>query len=242
MRRQTTDLLQPLADSSTLALELERVVRTTRKVLLPVVPATKPILVPNRASRRREGSALDDRRETAMDASTLLEEATRSFSDSSATTLAMDVCGDMERELAAIETRLAYFRSLQETAFSPQYHAFSPRNVKDEALTPGSDAKPKVNVEATRDTSSRTALKKDVGVEGVDPERRVESQRAQQQQAGQVADEVENALQNCDRLLERARSIGKKRLRWALYSSDLVNRRCLTGTIDRVIALLTSPS
>jgi hypothetical protein len=115
-----------------------------------------------------------------------LEDAARTLSDpgADAATLAADVCGDMERELAALEKRLAFFRSLKSAASAVP----SPPKPQDERRPPRSPL--------TGNESS---------VEG---RNRGQAAKAKQQQAGQVVDEVENVLQNCDRLLEHARAIG----------------------------------
>lgn len=113
-----------------------------------------------------------------------LEKAARTLGGTSATTMAADVCGDMERELAAVEKRLAFFRSLRPVASS----APSPVKPQDEQHPPSSPS-----------TSNES---------GIDDCKHGQAVVTKQQQAGQVADEVENALQNCDRLLERARTIG----------------------------------
>lgn len=89
-----------------------------------------------------------------------------------------DVCGDMERELAALETRLTFFQSLRELQLHPPDVFAAPKPANAEVVVTPSPPRP-------------------------------HSQSSQQQQAGQVADEVESALRTCDQLLHRARSIGK---------------------------------
>lgn len=97
-----------------------------------------------------------------------------------------DACADIARELEAVETRLALYR-----------HARPKKEQqRDESPRCGN----------ARDSASGIARKDPISSPHTASRRASSSDR--QQQAGEVADEVESALLNCERLLSRAKASG----------------------------------
>ncbi|GAB9470404.1 hypothetical protein Gpo141_00007650 [Globisporangium polare] len=89
-----------------------------------------------------------------------------------------DACTDITRELEAVEARLGLYRQARRND-----------EEQDHELPAKTHLSQEVNARAVVKSSSP-------------------AQPQQQQEAGQVADEVENALFNCDQLLKRARASG----------------------------------
>lgn len=94
-----------------------------------------------------------------------------------------DACTDITRELEAVEVRLGHYRDARRNE-NEQKHVHNTKSLSSRESDAG-------DASTVRKSSSYPS-----------------PPRQPQQEAGQVADEVENALFNCDQLLNRVRASG----------------------------------
>ncbi|KAG7386228.1 hypothetical protein PHYPSEUDO_000549 [Phytophthora pseudosyringae] len=123
-----------------------------------------------------------------------------SLSDESSVTtkaVATEACRDVERELAAIETRLSVFRGRRRRDDSGQ-NAVAPIQIQDDR-----------NAHMGPDDGAPPSPSSSVSSNAVDASSPIFSLSKAQQEAGAVADQVATTLMKCDQLLQRVKSCGK---------------------------------
>ncbi|GMF29261.1 unnamed protein product [Phytophthora lilii] len=135
---------------------------------------------------------LERRNSKALSISSLSNESANAKSSVTTHAIATEACRDVERELAAIETRLSVFRGRRRQDSSTFSHAVRPldgdKDNMDAPVSPSSSVSSNA-IDASSPTISKLSKA--------------------HQEAGAVAHQVATTLMKCDQLLQRVKSCGK---------------------------------
>lgn len=186
-------------DSSSSLRALEGELQSSLQSSPPSAPSPSDSL-----PRNSQVSSPPRRHSKALSISSLSDENASGTNFVATKVVATEACRDVERELAAIETRLSVFRGRRRQNDSGSTHPPLQSKTQDGSNCPTSPDK-EVEDAAVSPSSS-------VSSNAVDASSPIFSKLFKaQQEAGAVADQVATTLMKCDQLLQRVKSCGKLR-------------------------------